>query len=53
MTEDEIISKLNLGELKNHTWHIQKCSALKGEGIEEGLDWLHSKLIEKNGGNGK
>lgn len=49
MTEEEIIGKLNLGELKNHTWHIQKCSALKGTGIDEGLDWLHEKLIEKHG----
>lgn len=49
MTEDEIIAKLNLGELKNHTWHIQKCSALTGMGVDEGLDWLHEKLVEKHG----
>jgi hypothetical protein len=47
MTEEEIITKLNLGELKCHTWHIQKCSAVTGEGLTEGLDWLHSKLQEK------
>jgi signal recognition particle receptor subunit beta len=47
MSEEEIIGKLNLGDLKCHTWHIQKCSAMSGEGIDEGLDWLHSKLHEK------
>jgi signal recognition particle receptor subunit beta len=48
MSEEEIIGKLNLGELKCHTWHIQKCSAMTGEGITDGLDWLHSKLQEKD-----
>lgn len=47
MTEAEIINKLNLGEIKKHAWHIQKCSALQGDGIEAGLDWLYSKLTEK------
>ena len=47
MSEEEIINHLNLTEIKEHDWHIQKCSALKGEGIKEGLDWLYDKLIEK------
>lgn len=47
MTEAEIINKLKLGEIKKHAWHIQKCSVLNGEGIEEGLEWLYSKLTEK------
>lgn len=48
MTEEEIFASLNLSEIKNHTWHIQKCSALKGQGITEGLDWLHSQLTKQN-----
>lgn len=47
MSEEEIINHLNLAEIKEHDWHIQKCSALKSEGIQEGLDWLYDKLMEK------
>lgn len=40
----EITELFSLQEIKNHDWHIQSCCALSGEGLEEGLDWLTSKL---------
>lgn len=40
----ELTDLFSLHEIKNHDWHIQPCCALTGEGLEEGLDWLTSKL---------
>ena len=41
---DEIINKLNLNDIKNRKWSIFACSAIKNEGISEGLQWLISNL---------
>lgn len=46
MTEAEITEKFNLAEVKNHNWHIQACSAKKGDGLKEGLDWLTERILE-------
>ena len=35
-----ISDKLNLRNLRNHEWYIQPCSAISGDGLYEGLDWL-------------
>ena len=40
MTAAEVGNKLGLTSMKNRQWTIMKCSALKGEGLQEGLDWL-------------
>ena len=32
-------------EIKNHSWQIQPCSALRGEGLIEGLKWLSEQLV--------
>jgi len=40
----EISELFSLHEIKNHDWHIQACCALTGEGLDDGLDWLTSKL---------
>jgi len=47
MNSAEIAEKLSLTEIKNHEWHIQACSALKGEGLNEGLDWLTERLLSQ------
>ncbi|KAG0168315.1 ADP-ribosylation factor-like protein 5A [Apophysomyces sp. BC1034] len=31
---------LGLTSLKDRQWHIQACSALSGDGLFEGLDWV-------------
>jgi ADP-ribosylation factor-like protein 5B len=40
----QITEAFSLHEIKHHDWHIQGCCALTGEGLEEGLDWLTTKL---------
>ncbi len=40
MPTEEISVHLGLKNLRHVTWHIQPCSALSGEGIADGLDWL-------------
>ncbi len=39
-----IAEGLGLHQIKNRDWAIFKTSAIKGEGIFEGLDWLSSML---------
>lgn len=36
----EVSKALNLAQLKDRSWSIVASSALKGEGLTEGLDWL-------------
>lgn len=36
----EVSDALGLSSLKTRQWHICKTSAVKGEGLHEGLDWL-------------
>ena len=39
MTPAEVSEGLGLDTLKNRQWSIFKSCAIKGEGLEEGLDW--------------
>lgn len=39
MSEAEVSEALGLGMLKRRQWTIHRCSATKGEGLTEGLDW--------------
>jgi GTPase SAR1 family protein len=48
MSIEEITEKLELNKLPpTRTWHIQGASAVKGEGLYEGLDWLKDTLTAK------
>ena len=40
MTAAEVSMALNLTDLKDRSWSIVASSAIKGEGLTEGLDWL-------------
>eukprot|EP01099_Mayorella_cantabrigiensis_P006131 TRINITY_DN506_c0_g1_i1.p1 TRINITY_DN506_c0_g1~~TRINITY_DN506_c0_g1_i1.p1 ORF type:complete len:181 (-),score=29.23 TRINITY_DN506_c0_g1_i1:165-707(-) len=44
LSEAEVSEKLGLSSLKNRSWTIFKTSAIKGEGIFQGLDWLSTIL---------
>lgn len=35
-----ITQALNLQSLKDRSWSIFACSAVTGEGVKEGMDWL-------------
>ncbi|ONH69406.1 ADP-ribosylation factor-like protein 1 [Cyberlindnera fabianii] len=40
LTAAEVSKALNLSDLKERSWSIVASSAIKGEGLTEGLDWL-------------
>jgi len=40
MSTEEIAEELRLSSLRNRTWHIQESSAITGDGLYEGLDWM-------------
>eukprot|EP01117_Protostelium_nocturnum_P008273 TRINITY_DN2956_c0_g1_i1.p1 TRINITY_DN2956_c0_g1~~TRINITY_DN2956_c0_g1_i1.p1 ORF type:complete len:181 (+),score=40.07 TRINITY_DN2956_c0_g1_i1:90-632(+) len=44
MTDAQVSEALGLSKLKNRQWAIFKTSAVKGEGIFDGLDWLVNAL---------
>jgi len=44
---DEITSTLRLGDLKDRSWTIVPCSAIRGDGLEQGMDWLVEKISEE------
>ena len=46
LATDAIAEKLGLSLLKNRQWAIFKTSAIKGDGLYDGLDWLVNSLRE-------
>lgn len=36
----DIIREMKLNEVRNRQWFVQQCSALRGDGLYEGLNWL-------------
>ncbi|KAJ4329378.1 ADP-ribosylation factor-like protein 2 [Fusarium piperis] len=40
MTEQEILSALQLESIRTHRWHILPCSAMTGSNLKEGLSWV-------------
>ncbi len=48
LSDAEIASELNVASIKTHNWHIQKCCALTGEGLYEGMDWIVSNVNTKS-----
>ena len=47
MTPPEISNALGLSALKNRTWAIFKTSALKGDGLQDAMEWLTVALQSK------
>ncbi|XP_078484568.1 ADP-ribosylation factor-like protein 3 [Ciona intestinalis] len=43
----EIADGLSLHNLRGRTYQIQACSALKGEGIQDGLEWVMKTVSKK------
>lgn len=40
MTEEEIRQALRLDEIKSHRWRIMTCSAVTGQNLRHGLEWV-------------
>lgn len=47
LTDAQVAEALGLAEIKNRDWAIFKTSAVKGEGLTEGLDWLSTKVVSR------
>ena len=47
MTEAEVSQGLGLVAIKDRQWHICKSSAINGEGLNEGLDWLANAIAQQ------
>jgi hypothetical protein len=39
---------LELEEITLRPWSITSCSAINGEGVKEGLEWLVDKAVKKS-----
>jgi len=44
LTRTRVAYELGLPMLRGRPWHIQSCSAISGEGLHEGLDWLSMQM---------
>uniref|UniRef100_A0A915A9P2 ADP-ribosylation factor-like protein 3 n=1 Tax=Parascaris univalens TaxID=6257 RepID=A0A915A9P2_PARUN len=40
----EIAEGLQLLSIRDRSWQIQACSAVTGEGIRDGMDWISKNL---------
>ena len=47
MTPNEVIEKLEMGKLKGREWLVQGTSAINGQGVKEGLDWMVDVFSKK------
>ena len=43
---DEIIEKLEMNGITGRDWSLYACSALKGDGVKDGIKWLLEKLSQ-------
>ena len=48
---NKLIQDYEFDKIKSHVWHIQPCSALKGEGLITGIKWLSEQLVFKGKNN--
>lgn len=44
-TASEIAEGLNLHLIRDRSWSIQACSALTGEGVKDGLNWISRMIL--------
>ena len=43
----EIAEGLHLHTIRDRAWHIQACSAVSGEGVKDGLNWISKNTQRK------
>ncbi|KAK7904925.1 hypothetical protein WMY93_017532 [Mugilogobius chulae] len=48
MSSNKITQTLCLGNIQDKPWHICASNAIKGEGLQEGLDWLQGQIKTMN-----
>ena len=47
---EEIIEELNLADINDRKWQAQACSALNGEGLSDGIEWMIEQMSGKKAG---
>ena len=47
MSVTEVHQALGLEALKNRTFQIFKASAVRGDGLDESMEWLSNALVNK------
>ncbi|XGW29348.1 hypothetical protein V3C99_008845, partial [Haemonchus contortus] len=47
MSATEISKALDMHCIMNREWYVQTSNAITGEGLVEGLEWLHSVVVNK------
>ena len=40
----EIMEEMSLNQIKDRPWQIQACSALRGEGLPIGMEWIRKNM---------
>ena len=48
---NKLIQDYEFFKIREHIWHIQPCSALKGEGLVTGIKWLSEQLTFRGKNN--
>uniref|UniRef100_A0A8C2TEI2 ADP-ribosylation factor-like protein 3 n=1 Tax=Coturnix japonica TaxID=93934 RepID=A0A8C2TEI2_COTJA len=43
----EIAEGLNLHMYRDREWQIQACSALSGEGVQDGMNWISKQIMSR------
>ncbi|XP_046723769.1 ADP ribosylation factor like GTPase 3, like 1 isoform X2 [Silurus meridionalis] len=43
----EIAEGLNLHTYRDREWQIQACSAISGEGVQDGMNWISNNIVNK------
>ena len=46
LTPAQLTDALDLRAIQGHSWYIQACCAVSGEGLVDGLSWLAPKVKE-------
>lgn len=46
-TAAEIAQDLSLHTIRTHEWQIQSCCALTGEGLQQGLEWIATRIRDR------
>lgn len=47
MNVTQIVDELELENVRNRQWYVQSCSAITGDGIYEGLEWMSNALYKQ------
>ncbi|XP_065832868.1 ADP-ribosylation factor-like protein 2 [Oscarella lobularis] len=47
LTGDEICAALDLNSIRAHHWNIERCSAVTGENLLTGIDWIIDDIASR------